>query len=189
MRSQKNIHHHWPWKFVPPQTLIVMLALASWNPAAGSASPFHDDEHGPQSFKEIVQKLVRASRENLRPLKTFRVEMKPGREYWYEVEVKLPGAKTCRIYEHPQMVYRCEWNRAPTESGNSVYTTVVNRIEEALDSSNWTVRRSSNKVSVTRFEPVNPRAIPCSKCGLAGDVAIRSSRCSLFPVDRWGSSE
>jgi hypothetical protein len=189
MRTQKNIHYHWPWKFVPPHRLIVMLALASWSPAAGSASPFHDDEHGPQSFKEIVQKLVRASRENLRPLKTFRVEMKPGREYWYEVEVKLPGAKTCRIYEHPQMVYRCEWNRAPTESGDSVYTTVVNRIEEALDSSNWTVRRSSNKVSVTRFEPVNPRRHPVFEVRLGGRRSDPIIEVLLFPVDRWGSSE
>jgi hypothetical protein len=63
---------------------------------------FHDDEeHEQKTFKEVVQRLVRASRENLRPIKTFRVNMHPSLEYWYEVEVMLPGAKTPCYHDTP----------------------------------------------------------------------------------------
>jgi hypothetical protein len=173
----------------PLLTWITLLAFACWNTPAGTALPLHDDEHGPQSFKEVVQRLVRASRENLRPLRTFRIERHPSADYWYEVEVKLPGAKTCRIYEHPQMVYRCEWNRARNVLVNSAYANAVKSIETALDTTNWTVRSSSDGTFVTRFEPVNPRRYPVFEVRVTGQRRNPTIEVLLFPVDRWGASE
>src|SRR5262245_34337105 len=120
MRSATHSHQRELMRARSLAALILLAGAGSCIPVV-SASPFHDDEHGPRSLKEVVQSLIRASRENLRPLKTSRIEMHPSRDYWYEVETKLPGARTCRIYEHPQMVYRCEWNRPADVPVNTVY--------------------------------------------------------------------
>ncbi len=188
MQSKIDAHQHW-LNNRTPRRLIMLVALASWIQPATSGWLFHDDEPGPQSFKEIVQRLVRASRENLRPVRTFRVEMHPSGDYWYEVEVKLPRAKICRIYEHPKMVYRCEWKSSSNLPINAIYTDVVKHIEEALGSTDWSVPKSLNGARVTRFEPVNPRRNPVFEVRLGGQRRDPIVEVLLFPVDRWGSLE
>jgi hypothetical protein len=158
------------------QTPLVTVALACYS--ASMVTGFHDEEEEQQTFREVVQRLVRASRENLRPMKSFRINMHPSLEYWYEVVVMLPGAKTCRIYEHPKMVYRCEWTMPKSAAAETVYGHVVKAIEEALGPTDWRVRSAA---SGTRFEPVNPHRNPVweiRKSGPAVEVL-------LFSVSRW----
>ncbi len=118
-----------------------------------------DDDHGPESFRVVLQRIIRAARENLRPLKTFRIEQYPGRLYWYEVETVLPDAVQCRIYEHPAMVYVCEMRTPPGSTPQAVHAATVQRFSEALGVADWKERRDS--ASVTTLEPVdatrNPR--------------------------------
>ena len=116
----------------------VLLAVA----AAG-----HDELHE-LSFAETVQLVARASREGFRPLKTFRIEMHPRRDYWYNVTNVLPGASMCRIFEHPQLVYRCEWNQ-----GKITLQDLAAQIGTALGD-RW--KRVNPSATVVRFEPHNP---------------------------------
>lgn len=106
------------------------------------------DEHLQLSFAETVQLVARASREAFRPLKTFRIELHPSREYWYNVTNALPGAATCRIFEHPRLVYRCEWSR-----GKQTLERLSADIAAALGEGWKRVQRSSTLV---RLEPANP---------------------------------
>lgn len=124
------------------QTVLVLLACAAWA---------HDDhEEKDESFKGVVQLIVRASRENLRPLKTSRIEMHPSMHYWYEVSDLIPGATMCRIYEHPRMVYRCEW---ATKSPRPVYDKLVKDLVMSLGSEDWVLKKAATS---TRFDPVRP---------------------------------
>ena len=108
----------------------------------------HDEDHV-LSFAETVQLVARASREGFRPLKTFRIEMHPRRDYWYNVTNVLPGAGLCRIFEHPQLVYRCEWNGRKT-----TLSALAAQIGSALGEP-W--KRVDVSATVVRFEPLNPR--------------------------------
>ena len=112
-----------------------------------SAAAAHD-EHHQLSFAETVQLVARASREGFRPLKTFRIEMHPRRDYWYNVTNALPGAGMCRIFEHPQLIYRCEWNR-----GKTTLSALAAQIGAALGDL-W--KRVESPAAVV-FEPLNPR--------------------------------
>ena len=168
--------------------LVIVLALLFWNTPAMDAFLFHDDEeHDPQSFKEVVHRLIRASRENLRPLKTFRVDMHPAGNYWYEVTVLLPGAKICRIFEHPRMVYWCEWKKANNVPATAVYKSVVESFQAALGSNDWNGGARSPGI-LTRFEPANPRRNPAIEVRLVGSNASGKVEVSLYAVDRWGDS-
>jgi hypothetical protein len=132
-------------------TLFVALIIGSAQ-TRSVALPLHDDhDHDPETFKETLHRTVRASRENLRPLKTSRIEKYPGRDYWYEVETTLPGAQICRIYEHPQMVYRCEWKRAANQTPRSLYETAARQFAEALGTTDWQIRSSSKGAVSTRL--------------------------------------
>ena len=106
------------------------------------------DEHLTLSFAETVQLVVRASREGFRPLKTFRIEMHPSRDYWYNVTNTLPGASQCRVFEHPQLVYRCEWAR-----GKQTVAGIAAQIGAALGDP-W---NRADTAKALRFEPLNPR--------------------------------
>lgn len=110
----------------------------------------HEDEHMTLSFAETVQLIVRASREGLRPLKTFRIEMHPSRDYWYHVTNALPGASTCRIFEHPRLLYKCEWTK-PAPAGE--FRSLATQIEAALGDP-WT---RTDRPSLVRFDPKNVR--------------------------------
>ena len=148
----------------------------------------HGSDDREPAFRDVVHRLVRASRENLRPIKTFRINMHPSLEYWYEVEVMLPGAKTCRIYEHPRMVYRCEWKKPDNVAAKIVYAGVVQELKEALGQADWTVHASSHAAHLTRFEPVNPRRNPVWEVRLAGSKSTSPVEVLLFSVDRWNDT-
>ncbi len=74
-----------------------------------------DRDQSDVTFEEALRLVIVAGRERFRPLKSFRVEVHPGRDYWYEVKVAFPGAEWCRIYEHPEMVYVCNWRKSKTK--------------------------------------------------------------------------
>jgi hypothetical protein len=148
---------------------MLMVTVAGLSASYTSGFFFHDDEDPrAKTFPDIVQRLVRASRERLRPLKTFRVDMHPSLEYWYEVEVLLPGAETCRIYEHPRMVYRCEMKVPKNLPAKAVYGDVVKDVQAGLGSTDWTTHSSSDRREITRFEPVDPRRNPEIEVRLSG---------------------
>ena len=108
-----------------------------------------DHNHLTLSFAETIQLVVRASREGFRPLKTFRIEMHPKRDYWYNVTNVLPGATQCRVFEHPQMVYRCEWTRTKES-----VASLAGQIGPALGEP-W--KRGDASAALVRFEPLNVR--------------------------------
>jgi hypothetical protein len=112
------------------------------------AAAAHDD-HIVLSFAETIQLVVRASREGFRPLKTFRIEIYPKRDYWYNVTNTLPGASQCRVFEHPQLVYRCEWTRT-----KETVTSIAGQIGLALGEP-W--KRIDGNDTLLRFEPLNIR--------------------------------
>ena len=111
--------------------------------------------------------------------------MHPRGGYWYEVAVLLPGAEICRIYEHPQLVYRCEWHAPNKNTVGSVYTSMVKNVQDALGSTEWTAHSSANEGPVTRFEPANPRRNPLIEVRVAGPKANPIVQVSLFKVERW----
>ena len=106
----------------------------------------HDahDEDKDESFEAVVERIVRAARENLRPLKASRIEMHPSMHYWYEVTDTIPGASMCRIYEHPRMMYKCEW-KSP-----AAYENVVTQLAKVLGSEEWTLKTLARSAV---FEP------------------------------------
>ena len=79
--------------------------LAALLAAAASA---HDEE---EPFAAVLQRIIRASRENFRPVQGPRIEMHPGTLSYYQPKVNLPGTTECRIDEQPP-VYSCKWRGA-----------------------------------------------------------------------------
>ena len=73
--------------------------------AAGAVVCGHDQE-GP--FAAVLQRIVRASRENFRPVQGARIELHPGNLSYYQPKLYLPGTTDCRIDERP-LVYSCKW--------------------------------------------------------------------------------
>jgi hypothetical protein len=125
---------------------IVILILLSGAVASGFSQTH--DEHSP-GFAPTLRRVIRAGRERFRPIKSFRVEMRPGREYWYESEEGLPGASICRIYEHPELIYVCEWKNQKAGAATT-HAELVKRVESALGD-RWT-RADAKSRGVTRFE-------------------------------------
>ena len=152
-----------------------LLALTALTVALLPAQHDHDDEH-PKDFKGVLQALLRASRENLVPLKTVRIEMRPGRTYWYEVEITLPGARQCRIYEHPRPVYRCELP-------GSAYANLVKDVASVLGSEQW---KQVAVAQSARFEPANPRRDALLEVRVKGAKAAAVVEFLLYGVDRDG---
>lgn len=166
--------------------VLVVLAFVLSSVAPAGAAPLHDEDSLESGrFQEVMHRLIRASREKLRPLKTFRIDMRPGSVYWYEVDVVLPGAEKCRIYEHPEMVYRCEWKRPADVPSATVYASLVRALKETLSQTDWTVQASSG---VTQFQPVNPRRNPLIEVRVGGPKSKPLLELLLFSVDRWDGS-
>jgi hypothetical protein len=147
------------------RVLLVLVACTAW---------CHDDEDKDETFEAVVQRIVRASRENLRPLKASRIEMRPSMHYWYEVTDIIPGAALCRIYEHPRMVYRCEWK---SRSAGPLHDKLVKDLAAVLGTDEWTLHRSATG---TRFEPVKP-----NRNGVV-DVLLKPAgvEVAFYPVPR-----
>jgi hypothetical protein len=81
-----------------PNRIVIALLIAVGVRA-------HNEE---EPFAEILQRIIRASRENFRPLQGARIEIHPGNLSYYQPKVNLPGTTECRIDEHP-LAYSCNW--------------------------------------------------------------------------------
>lgn len=67
----------------------------------------HDGE---EPFAAVLQRIVRASRENFRPVQGARIELHPGNLSYYQPKVNLPGTTECRVDERPRWTYSCKWS-------------------------------------------------------------------------------
>jgi hypothetical protein len=62
-----------------------------------------------EPFAEALQRVIRASRENFRPVEGARIELHPANESYFQARVDLPGTTECRIDEPPNLAYSCKW--------------------------------------------------------------------------------
>ena len=101
--------------FARPATLQRLFLVCFLLGHASRAKAFqnHSDEHKPLTLDVRLKLIVSAGRERFRPIMTYRVDMVPSGSSWYEVNNSVPGASFCRVYEHPQVIYTCEWTRGP----------------------------------------------------------------------------
>jgi hypothetical protein len=139
---------------------IVFLTMAvceCWFPAMsrGNQSATTGQHNKNNSFESALHRVIRASRERFRPVQTFRVNMYPGRDYWYEVDTPLPGATLCRVFEHPELTYQCEWTRSKRTPKPLPFVELADQMERSLGTP-WT-RRNREKEGTVLFEPKNPR--------------------------------
>ncbi|MBL8175451.1 MAG: hypothetical protein JNK48_12325 [Bryobacterales bacterium] len=105
-----------------------------------------DHEHGPVTFTVLLEQLVSASRERFRPVMTYRVDMRPRGNSWYEAKYILPEAQSCRVYEHPQLRYVCEWSAKPKRD----FDQFVKTYEEGLGKG-WQRTEVPGRVRTVRF--------------------------------------
>jgi hypothetical protein len=104
---------------------IVLLTVA---PAVCPLAA-HDEE---QPFAAVLQRVIRASRENFRPVEGARIEMHPGNLSYFQARVDLPGTKECRIDEHPNPVYSCRWQPPSSAPPGPVCARILSDIDTAL---------------------------------------------------------
>jgi len=83
---------------------IISAALAG---AFGISYLCGHDSNEP--FAAVLQRIIRFSRENFRPVEGARIEMHPGNKSYFQARVDLPGTTECRIDEPPNLVYSCLW--------------------------------------------------------------------------------
>ncbi|MFN7932111.1 MAG: hypothetical protein U0R19_02215 [Bryobacteraceae bacterium] len=126
-------------------TLPVLLSLA-----ALLAAQQHDDhDHGPATPEVLVAQLISASRERFRPVMTYRVDMRPRGNSWYEAKYVLPEAQSCRVFEQPQMRYVCEWGLKPKRD----FAAFVKQYEGLLGQG-WKRTDGVGKFKSVRFSAV-----------------------------------
>jgi hypothetical protein len=106
------------------------------------------------SFASVLHRVIRASRERFRPVQTFRIDMYPSREYWYEVDTPLPGATLCRVFEHPELIYECEWTRSRKAPAPPAFVELADQLERSLGAA-WT-RTNGDKHGTVLFKPKKP---------------------------------
>jgi hypothetical protein len=85
--------------------LALLLTIGSAAPALSQDR--HDHEKLPLNI--LLMLITSSARERFRPIMTYRVEMRPSRDEYYNSKYTLPEAEWCRIFEHPQLVFACEW--------------------------------------------------------------------------------
>lgn len=95
---------------VPPAIIAVVRILLALLIAA--AVQGHDEE---EPFAAVLQRIIRSSRENFRPVQGARIELHPGNLSYYQPKVNLPGTTECRIDERPRWTYSCKWSGARCE--------------------------------------------------------------------------
>jgi hypothetical protein len=98
-----------------------------------------------------LTQLVLAGRERFRSLLTYRVDMRPRGESWHEVRLQLPGATHCRVYEHPELIYTCEF---PAKT--NPFVDFTQRIETALGAK-WKRSDVPGKRKRSRFDSMDER--------------------------------
>ncbi len=127
------------------RALAVWLSLAALLPGQQ-----HDDhDHGPLTLEVLVLQLTSASRERFRPVMTYRVDMRPRGNSWYEAKYILPEAQSCRVYEQPRMRYVCEWGLKPKRD----FAAFVKQYETLLGQG-WKRVDGTGKSKSVRFSAV-----------------------------------
>lgn len=99
------------------------------------------------SLEVLLALLVSASRERFRPIRTYRVDMRPRGGSWYHVKHSLPDAEVCRIYEYPEMIYVCEWSAKQKLE----FDGFVKRYQTALGEG-WKRTEDSGNAKLVRLE-------------------------------------
>jgi hypothetical protein len=81
-------------------------------------------------FTSALQRVIRAGRENFRPLEGARIEMHPGNISYYEARLFIPGTTECRVDEQPVRTYSCHWKAA--HSGEPACGRLLEQVAAAL---------------------------------------------------------
>jgi hypothetical protein len=89
----------------------------------------HDDEG---DFAAVLQRILRASRENFRPVEGARIDLYPGRRTYFQSRVDLPGTTDCRIYETPLPVFSCQWKAPAAAPGAGTAGTACGRLADRV---------------------------------------------------------
>jgi hypothetical protein len=121
----------------------------------GNQSATTDEHHNDHSFESVLKRVIRASRERFRPVQTFRIDNYPNGDYWYEVDHPLPGATLCRVFEHPELIYQCEWTSSKKTPKIPTFVELADQMERSLGAS-WT-RTNREMGRIVLFEPKNRR--------------------------------
>jgi len=100
--------------------------------------------------------------------------------YWYEVTNALPGATSCRIFEHPTMMYVCEWRMNSKGSKNVTFGELDKQVAAALGS-DWTATRLPD-ISGRRFEPQNSARFPVIE--ITPEKGARPLQLTIYAVSR-----
>jgi hypothetical protein len=127
-----------------------------------------------EEFRTVLQRIIRASRENFRPVEGARIDLYPGRRSYFQARVDLPGTTECRIDETPVLAYSCKWKPEPKAiTPGALCKRLTDQVEAALGSE-WQRQESRQRNSVTSFkntgryrqtqiavEPTNERPPAC----------------------------
>ena len=112
------------------------------------------------SFAEVLHRVIRASRENFRPIEGARIEMHPGNISYFQAKVDLPGTKACRIDEHPVPAYSCQWTTPDCEKLPAKVAVALGEEWSRANSaqSRKTVFRHSGRLRLTEVSITAPTA-------------------------------
>jgi hypothetical protein len=109
--------------------VVAAVAALGWQPEpAESASQ--------KELRRGLQLVVRASREQFRPMRGARIDIRPGSETWFDARHTLPGADSCRVYEHP-LLYTCRWEKAPGRGDMQAFLRSLTAEVEAALGDGW----------------------------------------------------
>jgi hypothetical protein len=122
------------------QVILLSITVCYWwlpGLSRGYQGATTGEQHHDDSFESVLQRVIRASRERFRPVQTFRIDNYPNGDYWYEVDHPLPGATLCRVFEHPELIYQCEWIRSKKTPKIPTFDELAAQVERSLGTS-WT---------------------------------------------------
>ena len=94
-----------------------------------------------RELRDVLARVIRAGPERFRPLQGARIDVRPGRTFWYQARVNLPGAEDCRVYDAAPPKYTCEWTKRR-------YADLVSDIEAVLPEG-W---KRADQAGAVRFE-------------------------------------
>ena len=86
---------------IAPVAIVAFVGVAAIEPASAWDNNVQ--------FAAALQRVIRASRENFRPVEGARIELHPGNKSYFQARVDLPGTTECRIDEPPNLIYSCKW--------------------------------------------------------------------------------
>lgn len=125
-------------------SLSPLLAIAAFLPLAAA------EEIDP--FPGVLQRIIRASRENFRPVEGARIDLYPGRRSYFQARISLPGTTECRIDEAPVLTYSCQWKPDPKAiAPGAPCSGLIQQVVAALDS-DWQRKEPRTATSAAIFK-------------------------------------